>query len=77
MTDNSANSLLHTMMLQSMVPPAGIPKLDEEALLRNAQFVCEQVQGINENGDDDDPHLIILPAMKELINLAGVSFTKK
>lgn len=67
----------HFVLFQVVVPPPGVPKLDEEALLRNAQFLCDQLLSMNEPGVEDDQDLILQPSVRDLIKLANVTFMKK
>ncbi|KAL1478241.1 hypothetical protein MTO96_016426 [Rhipicephalus appendiculatus] len=57
--------------LELTPPPQGIAKFTEDALLRNAQFVVDQVQSFDVTGDDDEAHLIATPCLRSLVHLAG------
>ncbi|KAK9745054.1 Cytosine specific DNA methyltransferase replication foci domain [Popillia japonica] len=53
-------------------------ELNEEILLRHAQFVCDQVVSFDAAaGDDNDEALIAIPCMRALVKIAGVNFHKK
>merc|ERR1719370_853945 len=58
--------------LTTVVPPEGIARLDDEMLLRHADFVVNQVFSYEEAGDEDEQELVHMPAMKSIIALAGV-----
>ncbi|XP_057663832.1 DNA (cytosine-5)-methyltransferase PliMCI-like [Diorhabda carinulata] len=49
----------------------------EDLLLQNAQFICDQVTGIDETAEEDDLQLITLPCIRSLIQIAGVAFRKR
>ncbi|KAH7979028.1 hypothetical protein HPB49_007864 [Dermacentor silvarum] len=63
--------------LELTPPPQGIAKFTEDALLRNAQFVIDQVQSFDVTGDDDEAHLIVTPCLRSLVNLAGVTLGQR
>ncbi|XP_064460816.1 DNA (cytosine-5)-methyltransferase PliMCI-like [Ornithodoros turicata] len=63
--------------LEVTPPPQGIGKFTEDALLRNAQFVVDQVQSYDVTADDDEAVLIATPCMRSLINLAGVTLGQR
>ncbi|XP_011350631.1 DNA (cytosine-5)-methyltransferase 1 isoform X1 [Ooceraea biroi] len=63
--------------LQTVVPPKGMTKFTEDALLRHAQFICDQVSSFDETAAPDDPLLITTPCMRSLANLAGVTLGKR
>uniref|UniRef100_A0A146MBM0 DNA (Cytosine-5)-methyltransferase 1 n=1 Tax=Lygus hesperus TaxID=30085 RepID=A0A146MBM0_LYGHE len=70
--------------IQITVPPPGVPKFTEEALIRHAQFVCDQVVSYDDAGYDDDDEsdddwrkLITVPCMRSLISLAGTTLSKR
>lgn len=63
--------------LEVTPPPQGIAKFTEDALLRNAQFVVDQVQSYDVTADDDEAVLIATPCMRSLINLAGVTLGQR
>lgn len=50
---------------------------DEESLLRNAQFLCNQVVSFDAaSTDPDERPLIATPCMRDLVKMAGVTFKK-
>lgn len=63
--------------LQTVVPPKGMTKFTEDALLRHAQFVCDQVSSFDDSANAEDILLITTPCMRSLANLAGVTLGKK
>ncbi|KAH7980184.1 hypothetical protein HPB49_013687 [Dermacentor silvarum] len=63
--------------LELTPPPQGIAKFTEDSLLRNAQFVIDQVQSFDVTGDDDEVHLIVTPCLRSLVNLAGVTLGQR
>ncbi|KAH7957108.1 hypothetical protein HPB52_015343 [Rhipicephalus sanguineus] len=63
--------------LELTPPPQGIAKFTEDALLRNAQFVVDQVQSFDVTGDDDEAHLIATPCLRSLVHLAGVTLGQR
>lgn len=64
-------------LLQTVVPPKGMTKFTEDALLRHAQFVCDQVSSFDDSANAEDILLITTPCMRSLANLAGVTLGKK
>ena len=58
--------------LSTVVPPEGLQQLTDEVLLRHADFVVNQVFSYEEAGDEDEVELVKMPAMKDIIKLAGV-----
>jgi len=52
-------------------------KFTEDALLRHAQFICDQVSSFDESANPDDILLITTPCMRSLANLAGVTLGKR
>merc|ERR1719278_1811133 len=58
--------------LTTVVPPEGIARLDDEMLIRHADFVVNQVFSYEEAGDEYEQELVHMPAMKSIIALAGV-----
>lgn len=67
------NNLL--FLLQTTVPPKGV-ELTEDSLLRHAQFICDQVESFDSAGTDGEL-LIVLPCMRTLMRLAGVTLGKR
>lgn len=63
--------------LELTPPPQGIAKFTEDALLRNAQFVVDQVQSFDVGGDDDEAVLVATPCMRSLVHLAGVTLGQR
>ncbi|CAI9739711.1 DNA (cytosine-5)-methyltransferase 1-like [Octopus vulgaris] len=64
--------------IQITVPPNGITNIPtEDALLRHAQFVVDQIQSYDEAADDDEALLITTPCMRALIKLSGVTLGKR
>ena len=56
--------------------PIGLPKFTEDILLHHAQFICDQVVSFDESAGDGDELLITTPAIRALIDLAGITFKK-
>ncbi|KAF5303293.1 hypothetical protein FQA39_LY10032 [Lamprigera yunnana] len=52
----------------------GDPDLTEDALLRHAQFICQQVTSFDMTADNDDDLLITAPCMRSLVKMSGVTF---
>lgn len=63
------------VLLQTIVPPKSVD-LTEDSLLRHAQFICDQVESFDSAGTDGEL-LIILPCMRTLVRLAGVTLGKR
>ncbi|KAL2747796.1 DNA (cytosine-5)-methyltransferase PliMCI isoform X1 [Vespula maculifrons] len=63
--------------LQTIVPPKGLPKFTEDALLRHAQFICDQVISFDASARPEDPLLITNACMRALVSLAGITVGKK
>ncbi|CAN7984788.1 unnamed protein product [Ixodes hexagonus] len=63
--------------LELTPPPQGIAKYTEDVLLRNAQFVVDQVQSFDVTADDDETTLITTPCMRSLVKLAGVTLGQR
>ncbi|CAN8014880.1 unnamed protein product [Ixodes persulcatus] len=63
--------------LELTPPPQGIGKYTEDALLRNAQFVVDQVQSFDVTADDDETTLITTPCLRSLVKLAGVTLGQR
>ncbi|KAL5271589.1 hypothetical protein ACHWQZ_G002012 [Mnemiopsis leidyi] len=59
--------------IQLVVPPENCSKFTEETLLRHAQFLVEQIESYDHAADDDEDLLITIPAVRGLIELAGVT----
>lgn len=51
--------------------------LNEEILLRHAQFICDQVVSFDAAADGDERPLITTPCMRALVKIAGVTFQKR
>ena len=47
-------------------------ELNDEMLIKHADFVVHQVYSYEDAGEEDDMKLVNLPAMKNLIRLAGI-----
>uniref|UniRef100_A0A4W3HR48 DNA (cytosine-5)-methyltransferase 1 n=1 Tax=Callorhinchus milii TaxID=7868 RepID=A0A4W3HR48_CALMI len=75
--DSTYEDLLNK--IETTVPPAGLSfsRFTEDSLLRHAQFVVEQVESYDEAGDVDEQPIIIIPCMRDLIKLAGVTLGKR
>ncbi|XP_017781710.1 PREDICTED: DNA (cytosine-5)-methyltransferase PliMCI-like [Nicrophorus vespilloides] len=58
---------------------SGNEDLTEEALLRHAQFVCDQVVSFDQAADEgnEEKPLITAPCMRDLVKIAGVTFRKR
>ena len=63
------------MLFQTTVPPKQVD-LTEDSLLRHAQFICDQVESFDSAGTDGEV-LIVLPCMRTLMRLAGVTLGKR
>ncbi|XP_014605619.1 PREDICTED: DNA (cytosine-5)-methyltransferase PliMCI-like [Polistes canadensis] len=63
--------------LQTIVPPKGLSKFTEDALLRHAQFICDQVISFDASARPEDPLLITNACMRALVSLAGITVGKK
>lgn len=63
--------------LEITPPPQGIAKFTEDALLRNAQFVVDQVQSFDVSADDDEVPLITTPCLRSLVHLAGATIGQR
>eukprot|EP00731_Ephydatia_muelleri_P024749 Em0016g1020a len=65
--------------IQTTVPPQsiGCTSFTEDALLRHAQFVVEQVESYDRFGDADEDLLLVTSCMRSLIKLAGVTLGKR
>lgn len=74
-TDCTYEDLLN--QLEVAPPPQGIAKFTEDALLRNAQFIVDQVQSYDVTADDDEPVLIATQCMRSLVNLAGATLGQR
>lgn len=66
--------------LLEVIREATIPELDdlkmtEEMLHKHAQFICDQVQSL-EIEEDEEP-LVSLPCIRELTKLMGIKFSKR
>ncbi|XP_063689168.1 DNA (cytosine-5)-methyltransferase 1-like [Bolinopsis microptera] len=59
--------------VQLVVPPENCAKFSEETLLKHAQFLIEQIESYDRAADDDEDLLITVPAVRGLIQLAGVT----
>uniref|UniRef100_A0A2H1WNZ3 DNA (cytosine-5)-methyltransferase n=1 Tax=Spodoptera frugiperda TaxID=7108 RepID=A0A2H1WNZ3_SPOFR len=64
------------LIRECTIPDLNDMRLTEEMLHKHAQFVCDQVVSL-EADDDDEPPLITLPCMRELIKLMGIKFGKR
>ncbi|GBP47570.1 DNA (cytosine-5)-methyltransferase 1 [Eumeta japonica] len=62
---------------RATIPELEDKKMTEEMLHKHAQFVCDQVVCLEADDDDDEPPLITLPCMRELIKLMGIRFGKR
>lgn len=67
--------------LLMVIKESSIPELDdmmmtEEMLHKHARYICDQVVSL-EVDDEDEPPLITLPCMRELIKLFGIKFGKR
>jgi len=60
-----------------IVPPEGMNPIGDETLLRHADFVVNQVYSYEDAGDEDEPQLVSLPAMRTIIKLAGIKLTER
>jgi DNA (cytosine-5)-methyltransferase 1 len=65
------------LMLQTVVPPAGLMTLTEEILLLHAQFVCDQVLSFDKSATENEDMLITSPCMRALVKMSGVNFSKR
>jgi DNA (cytosine-5)-methyltransferase 1 len=65
--------------IETTVPPQSIGciSFSEDALLRHAQFIIEQVESYDQYCDEDEDLLLVSPGMRALIKLAGVTLGKK
>jgi len=63
--------------LSTIVPPEGLNPMNDEVLLRHADFVVNQVYSYENAGDEDEPDLVSLPAMRSIIKLAGIKLTER
>lgn len=65
--------------IQTTVPPQsiGCTSFTEDALLRHAQFIVEQVESYDRYGDADEDLLLVTSCMRSLIKLAGVTLGKR
>nr|AKR53930.1 DNA (cytosine-5) methyltransferase 1 [Latrunculia apicalis] len=65
--------------IETTVPPAsiGCVGFTEDNLLRHAQFIVEQIESYDQFGDVDEELLLVTPAMRALIKLAGVTLGKR
>ena len=58
-------------------------RFDEDTLMRNAQFIIDQVSNMDNavrhdgSADDEEDWLITTPAMRSIIRLSGATFGKK
>lgn len=63
--------------------PKTMAQFDEDTLMRNAQFLIDQVTNMDtaakkdSSADDDDQLLITTPAMRTIIRLSGATLGKK
>lgn len=63
--------------------PKNMNRFDEDTLMRNAQFIIDQVSNMDAavrrdgSADDDEDLLITTPAMRSIIRLSGATFGKK
>ena len=61
-----------------MPPPSiGCISFTEDALLRHAQFVVEQIESYDQYGDSDEELVLVTPCTRALIKLAGVTLGKR
>lgn len=63
--------------IQTVVPPDTCTKFNEDTLLRHAQFLTEQIESYDRAADDDESLLIVVPCVRDLIKLAGVTLGKR
>ncbi|XP_011881443.1 PREDICTED: DNA (cytosine-5)-methyltransferase PliMCI-like [Vollenhovia emeryi] len=63
--------------LQTVAPPNDTINLTEDALLRHAQFICDQVVSLDNCATADDTLFITAPCMRALMRLSGVTLGKK
>ncbi|XP_034947832.1 DNA (cytosine-5)-methyltransferase 1-like [Chelonus insularis] len=59
--------------LQTVELPERIERFTEETLLKNAQFICDQVISLDLNSDEDIFPLLSTSCMRSLIKLTGVT----
>ncbi|KAK6625433.1 hypothetical protein RUM43_005731 [Polyplax serrata] len=77
----SYEELLNT--LQNITVPQSVARFDEDTLMRNAQFLIDQVSNMDaatkssSSADEDDRLLITTPAMRSIIRLSGVTPSKR
>lgn len=62
---------------QTVVPQYGIASFGEDALLKHAQFIVDQVSGYDDLGDDEEMRLLLTPCMRALIKLTGVTLGQR
>lgn len=55
----------------------GHSEMNEEVLMRHAQFVCDQVVSVDAEINDEERLLITAPCMRALVKMAGVDFQKR
>ena len=61
-----------------MPPPSiGCISFTEDALLRHAQFIVEQIESYDQYGDTDEELVLVTPCTRALIKLAGVTLGKR
>ena len=67
------------LLCQTTVPPhsIGCISFTEDALLRHAQFVVEQIESYDQYGDSDEELVLVTPCTRALIKLAGVTLGKR
>lgn len=67
------------LSFQTTVPPPSIGCISftEDALLRHAQFVVEQIESYDQYGDSDEELVLVTPCTRALIKLAGVTLGKR
>ncbi|KAM7308501.1 DNA (cytosine-5)-methyltransferase PliMCI-like [Ixodes scapularis] len=71
------NSTYEDLLNKLELTPQGIGKYTEDMLLRNAQFVVDQVQSFDVTADDDETTLIATPCLRSLVKLAGVTLGQR
>nr|XP_023026505.1 DNA (cytosine-5)-methyltransferase 1-like [Leptinotarsa decemlineata] len=63
--------------LIQQIESSGQYKNVEDALLQNAQFICDQIVSYDVESPEDEKPLISLRCMRDLVKMAGVSFQKR
>jgi DNA (cytosine-5)-methyltransferase 1 len=65
-------------VLESRATPPGIEKINEDAVVKYADFLVSQVCSYEEAADDDEElYMMDTPAVKNLMALAGINRVKK